>query len=418
MNNKVIAEMDFGTIIGESSSQTQTGSELLNKYKSHLMANESTCALVNNFIREASNHRYDNGVNKVLETVADYVNSNKTLWALATACEAIRANNSSYNYLNINAAKQVEKLLEMNEEDAVKYIKAGALKNVMYCESFRNIAKQVFREQPIIEANAEYTVVHPISMTEYVGDGVCFEVNGTVYKLDDDKNVTESSWSDVSNTFKTVSQLLESDMTTIDETMVSVKVGKAEYQILEEGKVTRIGKDNTLELTVEQLRENNRLMVNATNPRFKNQMAATLEAIALLSENFSKVVNMDNVSIYSTNRDRFVVIEAGDNLFATLLGSNHNQKWTINENVVDALSFIKNKTNVSLSENYKDMVEAHVEKASIEEKAQMEADLKAQEVQSYKDRIAALTEKFKNDPTKLAVLSKLAQEVNKVEVEQ
>lgn len=42
----------------------------------------------------------------------------------------------------------------------------------------------------------------------------------------------------------------------------------------------------------------------------------------------------------------------------------------------------------------------------------------AQEIQSYKDRIAALTEKFKNDPTKLAVLSKLAQEVNKVTVEQ
>jgi hypothetical protein len=147
-------------------------------------------------------------------------------------------------------------------------------------------------------------------------------------------------------------------------------------------------------------------------------MAATLEAIALTCENFSKVVNMDIVSIYSTKRDKFVVIEGGNNLFATLLGSNHNQKWTINENVIDALSFIKNKTNVSLSENYKSLIESHIEQASIEEKTQMEAELKAQEVQSYKDRIAALTEKFKNDPTKLAVLSKLAQEVNSVEVEQ
>ena len=98
--------------------------------------------------------------------------------------------------------------------------------------------------------------------------------------------------------------------------------------------------------------------------------------------------------------------------------SNHNQKWTINENVVDALSFIKSKTNVSLSENYKSNIENHLEQVSIEEKAQMEADLKAQEIQGYKDRIAALTEKFKNDPTKLAILSKLAQEVNKVNVEQ
>ena len=75
---KILAEMDFGTIIGESSAQTSTGSDLLNKYKSHLMSNESTCGLVNNFIREASNHRYDNGVNTVLEHIADFIQCNKT----------------------------------------------------------------------------------------------------------------------------------------------------------------------------------------------------------------------------------------------------------------------------------------------------------------------------------------------------
>lgn len=418
MNNKIIAEMGFGTVIAESSSQTQTGSELLNKYKSYLMANESTCALVNNFVREASRHTYDNGVNSVLESVVDYIQSNKTIWALASACESILANDSSYNYLNRNAVKHVEKLLEMEEEEVVKYIKAGALKDVMYCESFRNIAKQVFKEQPIVESNAEYTVAHPISMTEYMGDGVCFEVCGTLYKLDDDKNIMESNWSDVSNTFKTITQLLESDFVTVDNSMISIKLGNTEYQICEENKIKRIGKENVLEMNVEQLRENNRLMINATNPRFKNQMAATLEAIALTCENYSHIVNMDNVSIYTTNKDKFVVVEAGNNLYATLIKSNHNQKWTINENVVDALSFIKSKTNVSLSENYKEMVEAHMENATIEEKAQMKADAIAQEIQSYKDRIAALTEKFKNDPVKLAVLSKLAQEVNAVTVEQ
>ena len=418
MNNKIIAEMGFGTVIAESSSQTQTGSELLNKYKSYLMANESTCALVNNFVREASRHTYDNGVNSVLESVVDYIQSNKTIWALASACESILANDSSYNYLNRNAVKHVEKLLEMEEEEVVKYIKAGALKDVMYCESFRNIAKQVFKEQPIVESNAEYTVAHPISMTEYMGDGVCFEVCGTLYKLDDDKNIMESNWSDVSNTFKTITQLLESDFVTVDNSMISIKLGNTEYQICEENKIKRIGKENVLEMNVEQLRENNRLMINATNPRFKTQMAATLEAIALTCENYSHIVNMDNVSIYTTNKDKFVVVEAGNNLYATLIKSNHNQKWTINENVVDALSFIKSKTNVSLSENYKEMVEAHMENATIEEKAQMKADAIAQEIQSYKDRIAALTEKFKNDPVKLAVLSKLAQEVNAVTVEQ
>lgn len=411
---KILAEMDFGAIIGESNAQTSTGSDLLNKYKSHLMSNESTCGLVNNFIREANTCRYDNGVNAVLEHVADFIQCNKTVWALSTACESIMSNTSSYNYLNRNAAKQVEKLLEMEEEEVIKYIKAGALKNVMFCESFRNIAKQVFKDTPIIEAAAEYTVAHPISMVENVGDGVCFEVCGQVYKMDADKNILESSWSEVSNSFRTISQLLESNMVTVDQTTITVKVNETEYQIKEEGKVTRIGKDNTLELTTEQLRDNNRLMLMATNARFRNQMAHVLEAIALMTENFSHIANMDNVSIYSTNRDRFLVIE-GANMYATSLT---NQKWTINENVVDALSFIKNKTNVSLSECYKSSIEAYVEQATIEEKEQLEADMVAQEIQSYKDRIAALTEKFKNDPTKLAVLSKLAQEVNKVQVEQ
>ena len=49
--------------------QTQTGSEILNKYKSYLMANESTCGLVNKFIAEAQSCRYDNGVNEALEKI-------------------------------------------------------------------------------------------------------------------------------------------------------------------------------------------------------------------------------------------------------------------------------------------------------------------------------------------------------------
>ena len=411
--NKILAEMDFGSIIGVAEAQTQTGSEILNKYKSHLMANESTCTLINNFVREASVHRYDNGVNKVLEAVADFINCNKTVWALSTACESINSNTNSYNYLNRNAARQVEKLLEMNEEDVVKYIKAGALKNIMFCEAFRNIAKQVFNEQPIIESTAEYTVAHPISFVENMGDGICFEVCGNLYKMTTDKELMEASWNEVSNTFRTITNLLESDITTVDNEQISVKLGNTEYIIKEENKVTRIGKDNTLELTVEQLRDNSRLMIMATNPRHKAYTASVLEAVALISENYSHIVNMDNVSIYMTNRDKFVVVEAGDNLYATLLQSNHQSKWTINENAIDALSFIKNKTNVCLSDTYKALVESHLEKVTVEEKAQMEEDLKSQTIQSYKERIAALTEKFKNDPVKLAVLSKLAQDLNK-----
>ena len=415
MNKKILAEMDFSSLIAEANAQTQTGAELINKYKSFLMANESTCALVNNFVREASILRYDNGVNNVLETVADYINSNKTAWALTSACESIQNSTKSYNYLQRNAAKQVEKLLEMQEEDIVKYIKAGALKNVMYCESFRNIAKQVFKDSPLVEATAEYTKVTPISIIENMGDGLCFQVAGTLYKINEDKEIETVNWNEVSNTFKTVSQLLESNITSIDQHTITVSAGNATYEICEADKVTRIGKEGTTELTVEQMRDNNRMVLMATNPRYRNQMAGVLEAIALTCENYNSIVTMDNVAIYSTKKDKFVVIESGNNLYAKLLASNHSQAWTINENAVDALSFIKSKTNTSLSENYTELVEASIASVSEAQQEEMKAELKNQTNQSYKERIESLTEKFKNDPIKLAVLSKLAQELADVE---
>lgn len=445
MNNRILAELEFGSILNESKAQTATGADLLRKYQSHLITNESTHGLVNSFVKEASQHRYDNGINEALEIVSDYINMNKTSWALASAVESIYANNSSYNYINRNAAKQVEKLLEMNEDAVVKYIKAGALRNVMFCESFRNIAKQVYKDQPMVEAAADYTAVHPVSMIENVGDGFLFEVNGNLYKMDTDKNVQEMNWKDASNTFRTVSSLLESDMCKVDGEAITIEFGNSVYVISEAGKCEKckkgeyegkkiddVEKDKTVpdtkntddpeakkkvkeSFTAEQLRENNRLVVMATNPRMKGQVAGILEAIALLCENYSNVVNLDTVSIYSTKNDRFLVIEAGTNLYAKLLQSNRHPAWTVNENVVDVLSFIKTKTNVSLSEKYGELVSEHIEKVSEEEKDKIEQELMENEKNSYKERIEVLTEKFKNDPTKLAVLSKLAAELAAME---
>lgn len=415
MTNKILAEMEFASIISGANAQTQTGAEMLNKYKAHVMANESSCALVNSFIKEASNCRYDNGVNETLSIVADYINQNKTSWALASACESINNNNKSYNYINRNAAKQVEKLLEMNEDDVVKYIKAGALKNVMFCESFRNIAKQVYKDNPMVEATADYTKVTPVSIIENVGDGVCFEVAGNLYKMGDDKTIQEANWNEVSNTFKTVSSLLESNMVEVDSHTITVKAPNATYEISEADKVKKIGKEGANDFTIDQLRENNRLVLMTANPRHKNQLAGVLEAVALVCENYDSIANMDNVSIYTTKNDKFVVIEAGVNLYATLLASNRHSKWTVNENAIEALSFIKSKTNVTLSDNYSKLVEEAVAVADEEEKTRIAEELKAQEQQSYKERIEALTEKFKNDPVKLAVLSKLAQELAEIE---
>lgn len=452
MNIKILADIDFQRIIGESTAQTQTGAELLSKYQSYLMVNEASCALINSFVKEAANHTYDNGVNEALETVAQYINENKASWALATACESINADTRSYNYINRNAAKQVEKLLEMNENDVVRYVKNGALKNVMFCEAFRNIAKQIFKEQPMVEATADYTVKHPVAFVESVGDGLCFAIEGKIYKIDDDKNISESTSNEVSNTFRTIATILESSNTTIDGHSISVVAGNSVYTISEAGKCEKCklekpGKyeGDKLPVTdkdiipdakksddpeadkkkgtkalkesfdVAQLRENNRLVLMTANPRFRNQLANLLEGIALIAEHYDHIANMDNVSIYETKNDRFIVIEGEDKLYASLLASNRHPVWTINENAVDALTFIKSKTNVNISENYTELVKNHIEAVSEAEQETIKQELHEQTVQSYKQRIEMLVEKFKNDPTKLAVLSNLAQQLINVE---
>jgi hypothetical protein len=415
MKNKTLAEMEFASIISEATAQTQTGAELINRYKSYVMSHDITHSLVNNFVREASNCRYDNGVVEALEMVADYINLNKTSWALASTCESLNANNSSYNYINKNfAVKQVEKLLEMNEDDVVKYIKAGALKNVMFCEEFRNIAKQVYKDNPLVEATAEYVRRTPVSLVENVGDGVCFQVKGQLFKIADDKTIQEAQAKEVSNTFRIISQLLESQYVTIDEHVIEVKLDNVTYEIGESCNVKRIGKEGEKVMTVEQLRENNRLMLMTANPRFRNQLAGILESVALLVENYDSVVNLDNVAIYETKNDTFMVIESGTNIYSTLLRSNRHPKWTINENVIEALSFIKTKTNVTLSESYDEAVAKCMEEMDEEHHAKIEAELKEEKMNSYKERIEALTEKFKNDPVKMAVLSKLAQDIANV----
>ena len=413
MVSKLLADLEFASLIGESTAQTATGSSLLDKYKSYCMTNEVTCKVVNNFISEANQCRYDNGVNEILERVSDYIQLNKTSWALTSICENLRAGKTSWNYLNQNAVNQVEKLLENDEETVNKYIKAGALKNVMYVTEFRNIAKQVYHDTPMIESNLEYTSIRPISFVENCGDGYLFEAAGKVIKVNSDKTITEASYKEVSNTFKQITQVLESNLCSFnegDESLV-INVLDHEYIIKEANKVIRDDK----EMTVEQLRDNNRLMVMASANNIKNRVAGLLESIALISENFDHIAKMDNCNIYETRSDRFLVVCEGTNMFATLLKSNHCGLWTFNCNVVEALEAIKKNTRVSLSEKYNDQVKLFVENATEEDKQKIEDELKEAKKQSIKDRIEALTEKFKDDPTKLAILSQVAQDLQTAE---
>lgn len=413
MKNNVLIELDFNDIISEALAQTQTGSELLDKYKAYLMANECSFGLVNNFIKEARNCCYDNGVNSILNKVTDFIDENKTLWQLATICETINNGTYSRDYLIRNAVKKVEPFLEMNEDELVKNIRTGALKGVMYCEAFRNVIKQIYNNQPVVESKANYTKQTPVSMVENVGDGYCFNILGKLYKIDDEKNITEAQWNEVSNTFKVVTNLLESNICKIDSDEICVSVGNAKYIISNPNEIVKINKEGSEQVfTTEALRENNRLVLMTANPRYKNEFARTLESIALVAEHFNNIVNLDNSAIYTTNNDKFVVIESDDTIYSTLIMSNHSTPWTISENAIDAIDYIKRATRVQLNEEYAENVTSAMESMSERDIEMFNESKREDTINDYKARIEALVEKFKDDPVKLAVVNKLAKEIS------
>lgn len=416
---KPLADMDFANVLMEAYADTQTGTSLINKYRQHLLTNESTCALVNGFLSEAKNCMYDSGIVSVVNDLTDVIAENKISWQLATACEAINANHSSYNYLNRNAASTVEKLLEQNEENVVKYIKAGALKHVMFCEAIRNIVNGVFTDcQTVI--TEEYTATKPVSYVEENEGKKYFEVLGNIFSMEG-TTIKEASASEVSGDFLVISRLLESNAAKFDansETL-TVETPLATYEVFVENECTKCIRtpksetDKTITFENEfALREHNRMVVGATSYAQRNQVAELLEGIARSFEKFENFMLLDNTQIIESKNDKFVIIENAENAFAYLISSNHNTGWKLNTTIVEAINFIKKNTNLNIAKDYKSNIDEQIKKTEEDKAKQIAEDIKKGELTARKQKIEMLTEKFKDDPATLAVLAKVAQALN------
>lgn len=406
----------FTTALNEASYQTSTGKELIQKYQSTIMANAVTCNMVNSFIKEARSMSYDSGVVEALAKVCNAVDSNKYSWLLETACEKIESDPRAYSYLNKNAVKLVRPLLEMEEDKVVSYIKAGALKDAMYCEAFRQIAKSVYRDVPVVEATEQYTCVHPISIVEKVDDEVYFVAQNQLYKMDENKVEATNDWTKVSNDFKVIAQVLEAGLvkySSENNGTLTYKAPSYELQISEEGKCKKIAGEKVYEYTTDQLREQNALFLRNITPAQRNRQASILEAVAKCCENYNNIVVIDNVSMFTTKKDQFMMIESNEKTSARLLRSTHTpQQWATEGNIYEVLNFIKKKTNVDLSEKYEEKINQVIENTEKEEKEKIQEELKSSAIQERKEKVERLIKEFKDDPVKLAVLSKIALELN------
>lgn len=412
---RTLKDLNFDKIIAEAQGQTSTGSSMLSSFKAAVMKQPVTHALVNSFLTESKNYRYDNGVTAAATKVSQYINDNRYSWQLATACEAIHASGSRYNSLNENAANQVENLVEMDEDDVVNYVKAGALKNVMFVESFRRIARSIFRDMPVVEINENFTAVHPISITETRDGSVFFSVLGHLFECKGSE-IHETNWDSVSEDFRQMNAVLNSKNTKIVNESVTYDCnGKFTYTISEQGKAIKESGDNKFGLTSEQLRENNSIYLSTLIPGRRNQVAGELEAVAKLCENFDNVTVLDNVSIFTTSKDRFVVAEHDGNAVAFLVESaKRGNAWSITDNIANVVEFLKKQTSTDLTESYKEEIEKVVENRSEEEKAEMQKKIQEDGIEARKRKIAELTEQYKNDPARLMILAKLAEDLNNI----
>ena len=99
MSEKLLTNLNFAELISKNDAITEAGKEMLNGYRGYCYANPVSCSLVNGFIAEASKYGFDTGLTNILESVNSFIKENNISWKLASACESINANNSTYNYI-------------------------------------------------------------------------------------------------------------------------------------------------------------------------------------------------------------------------------------------------------------------------------------------------------------------------------
>lgn len=408
---KVLVGLDFSGKLFEAKAQTALGNELINKYRTYAVANPVMCGTVNNFLREARQLSYDSGIQMLVEAIAETLNANRYGWALASVCESIEnGGNGHSNYLQMRALEQVRPMLEMKEDEIVSYIKSGALKDVMFVESLRNIAKAIYREQPVVEYSDQYTAVHPVAMYEQKETGYYFHAAGRIFRTNTE-GIFEADRKDVSADFLMVANMIESGMAKFNEGALVMEVAGRQYKVEEKDEkvnFTMKVDETVTELTVDQFRENNNYIVNAAPANQKAQRSMMLEGFAKVVENFGSIAILNNVSIISNANDRFIVIENNGNAYAKLLQTNHTAPWEVKGDIAQVVEAVKKYTHIDITKLYEQAISGAIEDTKQKEAQQVKENLEKEAIEQRKQKIAELTEKYKNDPIRLQMLSQVA----------
>lgn len=413
----MLGNLDFGSIINSVKPITESGTELLKNYKGYVYNNPVSYGLVNSFIKEAQNYRFDTGIAEALSTVLEFVTDNKVSWQLATACENLSGNHRSYDYLSNNAIKQVEKILEMKEQDVIQYIKAGALKNVQYVTEFRNICKSVFNESVKTVNAINYNLTTPISYVEVREGKSYFSVGGKVFT--EQNGLVKETYSP-SKTFDTINLLLEY-ATRSNSNLVFCFEPKNINFTINENKVI-VTRDNKIEATLKNTKQllewcdtASRGFFNANKVQFMNFCRNMITVF----ENMDHIVELDNVHLLETvNGTKEAIVEGGKNTLVNVFAGPTGKATQTFNTILEGLQFVEKTSGVNLQEAYENSINESIRTKKNEQIKESLTEARNFQINRRRARIEALTEQYKNDPVRLAVLNKMAKDLALLEDEE
>ena len=417
MTIKLIKDLNFADKLNSCEAVTESGKECLKNYRGYCYNNAATCGLVNNFIKEAQKYSYDSGVTSILESVVEFVNSNKISWKLASVCEAINNNTSSYNVLNRAGVEKVEKLLEMDETNVISYIKAGALRGVQYIPEFRAVCKEVYGNKVNENKNTlAYSVSTPVS---YIiideNKNQIVNVNGKVFRISENK-VEETTCEDAD--FNKINAHL-ANMKLVGESLIytyrpAYLANENKFTVTESNIEFTNGKVNESFTSADRFKEYcdtfTRTMINPNESRLFMMIAG---AIAEVFEAMDRIGTIDNAKLFNcANGATVAVIESAGDINVTLYNSYGNVNETNNYSVIkEALNSMKSNYGLNLENLYVKRIAEDATKSNTPVVDDFD------NINIRLNKINELTEQFKDDPEKLLILNELTKKLKEMKNE-
>lgn len=417
MSVKLLSNLDFAAKLNSVEAVTESGKEFLKCYRGYMYQNPSSCGIVNGFIKEAQNYGYDTGIMSILNSVLRFVNENNISWKLASACESVQNNNSSYNYIAKLGVSQVEKLLEMNEAEVVQYIKGGCLKNVQYIREFRNVCKEVFNSTVNEVRGNTYNLKNPISYVVIDENAQYFNILGVTYKISEG-NVEVSSLEDV--TFNRINSIVNSFNVVEEGLQYSYKPNYTSdayvFTVTESAIKFQKGKINESFENVAAFRQYADAFSKQLYMGEKLNFMHTCNAIAEVSEAFNNIVEIDCAKVMECSDNTLLsIVEAENNVNVHVARSVHHGTSCENFNyMTEALARIEKVTGNDLKSVYEARVNEEAKEQDPEGYAKIQETLniaKEEQISARRKKITMLAEQFKNDPVKIALLNNVAKEL-------